>query len=309
MRAKLASAVAALTLCVTLLSGCGPMANNDSSRIVVTTNILGDIVGAIVGDEADVAVLMKPNADPHSFAISAQEAHALQTANLVIFNGLRLEEGVLHHVEAASREGVPTFEVGAAVDPIEYTSGDTAGQADPHFWTDPTRVVRAVERITDQVIEHLPHVDANTLRQRAASYAKELTALDALMEQLFQAIPETKRKLITNHHVFAYLAQRYGFTVMGAIVPSGTTLASPSASDLASLVGAISDNGISTIFVDTSQPDRLARVLADSAGIDVDIRSLYSESLGGPGSPADTYLNMMRFNASQISDGLRAAAR
>nr|WP_308188271.1 zinc ABC transporter substrate-binding protein AztC [Nocardia australiensis] len=275
----------------------------------MTTNILGDIVGEIVGAEADVTVLMKPNADPHSFAISAQEAHALQTSDLVVFNGLGLEEGALHHVEAASRDGIPTLEVGAAVDPIEYNSGNTAGQMDPHFWTDPTRVARVVELIADQVIEHLPRVDAEAIRKQAASYTDELTALDARMEQQFRAIPETDRKLITNHHVFAYLAQRYGFTVIGAIMPSGTTLASPSASDLASLVGALNDNGIDTIFVDSSQPDRLARVLADAVGIDVEIRSLFSESLGGPGSDADSYLNMMRFNASQISDGLGGTPR
>lgn len=309
MRATLVFALAGLAFCVAVLTGCSLSAADDSPRIVVTTNILGDITRQIVGEEADVTVLMKPNADPHSFAISAQEARALQTANLLVFNGLGLEEGVLHHVEAAAREGVPTFEVGAAVNPIEYASGDTTGQMDPHFWTDPTRVVRAVERITDQVVDHLPSIDPDVIRRNATAYTDELSALDELMERQFRTIPEADRKLITNHHVFAYLAQRYGFSVIGAIVPSGTTLASPSASDLASLAGAVNDNGINTIFVDTSQPDRLARVLADSTGIDVDIRSLYTESLGGPDTPAGSYLNMMRFNASQISEGLRPAAR
>lgn len=140
-------ALTALAAAIGLLAGgvaCTPATG--STRIVVTTNILGDVVREIVGDEARVTVLMRPNADPHSFAISAREAHGLQTADLVVFNGLGLEEGVLRHVEAAADAGVPTVEVGAEVDPIEYRDGDAAGLPDPHFWTDPDRPHRVPVR-------------------------------------------------------------------------------------------------------------------------------------------------------------------
>ncbi|WP_431727073.1 zinc ABC transporter substrate-binding protein AztC [Verrucosispora sp. TAA-831] len=276
----------------------------ERTRIVVTTNILGDVVSEIVGDHARVTVLMKPNADPHSFAVSAREAHAMQTADLLVFNGLGLEEGVLHHVRAAQAEGVPTVEVGARVEPMDYQDGDAAGLPDPHFWTDPVRVVAAVRVLTEEIVAHVDGVDPDALRQRAEAYAKRVGELDATVAARFAGVPAQRRVLVTNHHVFGYLAARYDLTVVGAIIPSGTTLASPSASDLASLVTAIETHRVPAVFADTAQPARLAEVLADEAGITVRVVGLYSESLGDADGDAATYLDMMRFNVDAIVDGL-----
>ena len=138
---------------------------DDRPRIVATTNILGDVTREIVGDEADVTVLMKPDADPHSFGLSARQAAELEHADLVVFNGLGLEENVLRHVEAADDAGVATLEVGKAVDPLTYRAPDdggpdeAAGQPDPHFWTDPDRVRMAAALIADEVVEHVDGVD------------------------------------------------------------------------------------------------------------------------------------------------------
>ena len=110
---------------------------------------------------------------------------------------------------------------------------------------------------------------------------------------------------MTNHHVLGYLAHRFDFTVLGAIVPSGTTLAAPSSKDLSSLVTAIQTARVPAIFVDSSQPERLANVLADETGMTVRIVPLYSESLSPPGTPAATYLDMMRANTDAIVSGLR----
>lgn len=295
--------LAALVAAV-LLAGGAACTSPDRARIVVTTNILGDVVTRIVGDQAGVSVLMKPNADPHSFAISAREAHAMQTADLVVYNGLGLEEGVLHHVEAAKSEGVPTVQVGARIDPMGYRDGDAAGLPDPHFWTDPARVVTAVRILTEEIVTHVDGVDAGVVRQRAESYASEVRELDATLAERFAGIPERRRVLVTNHHVFGYLAARYDLTVVGAIIPSGTTLASPSASDLASLVTAIETHRVPAIFADTAQPARLAEVLAAEAGITVRVVGLYSESLSDADGDAASYLDMMRFNTEAIIAGL-----
>ncbi|MER7334649.1 MULTISPECIES: zinc ABC transporter substrate-binding protein AztC [unclassified Micromonospora] len=294
----------ALAVAAGLLAAGAACTSPDRSHIVVTTNILGDVVTEIVGDQAEVRVLMKPNADPHSFAISAQEAHTMQTADLVVCNGLGLEEGVLQHVEAAKAEGVNTVEVGARIEPMEYQDGDAAGLPDPHFWTDPTRVVTAVRLLTDEIIGHVDGVDADVVRKRADAYARKVSELGTSLAQRFAGIPAERRVLVTNHHVFGYLAERYDLKVIGAIVPSGTTLASPSASDLASLVSAIRTHRVPAIFADTSQPARLAEVLAAEAGIKVRVIALYSESLSEADGDAPSYLEMMRFNTEAIIGGL-----
>ncbi|MEI5519841.1 zinc ABC transporter substrate-binding protein AztC [Streptomyces brasiliscabiei] len=294
-------------------AGTGCTSSDDPPRVVVTTNILGDITRQIVGDEAKVTVLMKPNADPHSFGLSAVQAAELERADLVVFNGLGLEENVLRHVEAAREAGVATFEAGKAADPLTFQArGDggpeeEAGQPDPHFWTDPDRVRKATGLIADQVVEHVDGVDQKTIHANADRYDAQLADLTTSMEKSFDRIPEKRRALVTNHHVFGYLAERFGFRVIGAVIPSGTTLASPSSSDLRSLTQAMRKAGVQTVFADSSQPTRLAEVLRTELGGQVRVVELYSESLTEKGKGAGTYLQMMRANTTAMTDGLTGA--
>ncbi|MFG2171751.1 zinc ABC transporter substrate-binding protein AztC [Streptomyces niveus] len=297
-----------LSLLCVLALGAGAVGctagGQDRPTVVVTTNILGDITRNVVGEEAEVTVLMGPGADPHSFGISAPQAASVERADLLVYNGLGLEENVLRHVEAAKEAGVPTLAVGDAVDPIAYTSGESADEPDPHFWTDPERVHRAVGIIADQVAEHVKGVDRKAVEKNASGYGGEITELTSWMRTAFDEIPEGSRQLVTNHHVFGYLAERFGFRIVGAVIPSGTTLASPSASDLRSLADAVEKAGVKAVFADSSQPDRLAQVLRSESRIDVDVVPLFSESLTEKGKGAATYLEMMRANTRSIATGL-----
>ncbi len=288
-----------------LATACGGGSGGGSGEIVVSTNILGDVVRNIVGDTAKVRVLMQPNADPHSFGVSAQDAAAMNSAGLIVYNGLGLEENVTRNVESAAAQGIPIIAVGDRIDPIQYADGDSAGMPDPHFWTDPERMITAVDVIEETLVRDVEGIDVDAIAGNAENYRAQLRRLDEAMSQGFAAVPPERRKLVTNHHVLGYLAQRFGFEVIGAVVPSGTTLAAPSASDLQSLVGAIQSARVPAIFVDSSQPEKLARVLAQDAGVQVQIVPLYSESLSPPGSQADTYLDMMRANTDAIIAGLR----
>ncbi|MFI8207329.1 zinc ABC transporter substrate-binding protein AztC [Streptomyces sp. NPDC085937] len=308
--ARLRSLIVSLLALVTAATATACTTDENRPDIVVTTNILGDVVREIVGDEADVTVLMKPDADPHSFGLSAVQAAELEQADLIVHNGLGLEENVLRHVDAVRESGVATFAAGEAADPLTFhTDGDNgpdgeAGQPDPHFWTDPDRVRTVAGLIAGQVVEHVDGVDADTIRANADRYAKQLTALTAWMEESFGRVPADRRALVTNHHVFGYLADRFGFRVIGAVIPSGTTLASPSSSDLRSLAEAMDKAGVRTVFADSSQPTRLAEVLRTELGPGVRVVELYSESLTSKGGGADTYLRMMRANTTAMVTGL-----
>ncbi len=294
-RLRAAAALAVAAGLVVTTAGCSS-AGSDRPLVAVTTNILGDVVTEVVGDAADVMVLMPAGADPHSFEVSAKEAAQLRTADLVVENGLGLEEGVARHVEAAASDGVPVFTAGDHVDALEWTTEDDSGP-DPHLWTDPERMVDVVEALDADLR------DAGVEPTGTDAYLDELATLDDEMTEAFAGIPEERRALVTNHHVFGYLADRYGFRVVGAVIPSGTTLASPSAADLRDLAAAIDEAGVPTIFADLSQPARLAEVLADEVDVHVRIRSLATESLTEDGD-ASTYLGMMRSNTDAIVAGL-----
>ncbi|CCQ17495.1 putative Mn2+/Zn2+ ABC-type transporter,substrate binding protein [Rhodococcus sp. AW25M09] len=297
--AAAATAVAAIGL---FLTACSTSAE-DRPLVIVSTNILGDVVEELVGDEAEVVTLMKPNADPHSFEISAQEAARLRSADLIVSNGLGLEEGLQQHLDEASAEKVPTFVAGDAIDVLDYSEGDAKGNPDSHFWTDPARMITVVDAL-EPILAELDGVDSAAVTEHTTQYRMQLQSLDAEMTDIFVAIPEQRRALVTNHHVFGYLADRFDFRVVGAVIPGGTTLAAPSASDLADLVDAVEKTGVPAIFAESSSPDRLVQALASEADIRVDVVELFTESLTAPDGGAPDYLTMMRTNTERISDGL-----
>ncbi|ALV44236.1 ABC transporter substrate-binding protein [Arthrobacter alpinus] len=286
-----------------IASGCSQAATSPGPQIVVTTNILGDVTRQVLGDQATVTTLMPPEADPHSFEISAQEAALMGDADLLVSNGLGLEEGLQQHLDRAVAAGVPMLAAGEVIDAVPYNSGDAEGAPDPHFWTDPAAMLSVVNAV-EAAASKIDGVDAGKLATSAAAYRAQLAELDAEMTTAFAALPADRRALVTNHHVFGYLAKRFDFQVIGAVIPGGTTLAAPSAADLRQLSEAISSAGVPTIFAESSQPDRLVQVLASEAGIDVEVRELFTESLSRPDGEAPTYVDMMRTNTQRIVQGL-----
>lgn len=297
MRRTLAALAAAALLCLT---GCAGTAASDRPLVVVTTNILGDVVSNLAGDDIEVLTLMRPGADPHSFEISAAEAARLRSADLLVANGLGLEEGLQQHLDAAAADGVSTIVAGDAVTVLPYTSTDADGADDPHFWTDPAQMIAVVDRLTPA----LEKLGGAAVTERSAAYRAQLEELDAEMSAAFAAVPAEHRALVTNHHVFGYLADRFGFRVIGAVIPGGTTLAAPSTSDLADLVSAIDEAKVPTIFAESSSPDRLVRALAEEADRHVEVTELFTESLTDASGDAPDYLTMMRVNTERIATGL-----
>jgi zinc/manganese transport system substrate-binding protein len=215
-----------------------------------------------------------------------------------VANGLGFEIGLLDALDAAADEGVDVLELGEELDPLPLAEGD--GE-DPHWFTDPRRTVRAVALISDAAVDG---VDADAVSLQAEAYADELSAADAVIGDELLDIPTDSRQLVTNHEVFGYFADRYDFTVIGTVIPSGTTLAEPSSADLSDLVDLIDETGVRAIFADTSSSSDLADVLAEETGEDIAVVELFSESLGAPGSGGETYLQLIRTNADRILEAL-----
>jgi zinc/manganese transport system substrate-binding protein len=284
------------------LAGCGGDdggASGDAVTVVVTTTILGDVVAELVGDEAEVVTIMPTGADPHDFAASARDAAAAREADLLITNGAGFEEGLLEIVDGAEADGVPVYEAITAVETLDRGDG-----TDPHFFTDPARMADAARGITEELTRVVPGLDTAPVRARAEAYVRELESLDAEVEEILSAIDRPDRVLITNHEVFDYFADRYGFEVVGTVIASTSTAEGASARDLVDLATTIEATGVPAIFADTTAPDDVARALADEVGRDVEVVDLYSESLGQEGSDAATYVAMVRTNAERIADAL-----
>ena len=305
--------VGLLTIAAAGCSSTNSSSSSSSPTVVVTTSILGDIVENVVGEEAEVTVLMPAGVDPHEFELSAAQAAEMQEADVIVANGLGFEAGMTDALDAAEEAGVPRYEVAPDVDPLPLAEGseehaeDTSG-LDPHVFTDPERMAQATENIAAALGDEVPDLDTDAVREQANAYAAEVRAADATIEDELSVIPEDQRVLVTNHEVFSYFADRYGFEVVGTVIPSGTTLAEPSSQELSDLADTIREYGVPAIFADASSPTELAEALADESGLDVEVVALYSESLGGPGSGAETYLEMITSNGEAIATALSGSS-
>ncbi|HEY8543974.1 MAG TPA: metal ABC transporter substrate-binding protein [Acidimicrobiales bacterium] len=308
--------IGALGLAAGAVVGCadGDAAASDGPTVVVTTSILGDIVGNVVaGAGVDVQVVMPPGADPHEFSPSTRQVEAMSEADLLVVNGADFEQGMQHVLDRIEEHGTRTFALADHVDLLpfgaEHRDEDEVEahghdhEDDPHVWTDPLRVAEAVPALVDAVRE-IEGVDVAAVEAAATSYVAALQQLDADIAATLAAIPEEDRVLVTNHEVFGYFADRYDLEVVGTVVPAGTTLAEPSSGAIEELAEVVEERGVRAVFAETTQSSRLAEALADSVGRDVEVVELYTESLGEPGSGAETYLDLMRTDAELVAGAL-----
>lgn len=330
----------ALAAAALLLSACGgaestsssatdPVATDETAgvSVVATTTMLGDVTASIVDCAGgSVSVLMPVGTDPHDFSASSEQVAEMVNADLVVVNGLDLEAGLSDSFENAAADGARIFEVAPLVDPIEFGAGGHAGEEphsdeapvageshseddghghgslDPHFWMDMNRMSMAAELIGNELTA-VTGDDAYTIC--AATTATGIRDAELEVRALLESVPAEKRVLVTDHDALGYLAAAYGYEVAGTVIPSGSTMAQPSSADLADLVATIQAEGVTAIFTDASQPTSLAEAVAAETGTDITIVPLYEGSLGGPDSPAATYIDMMRTNATLISEGLQ----
>lgn len=306
---RIVMAVSIVGLVAAPLTGCSTDEASDGAvSVVATTTILGDIVRNVVGDNAEVEVLMPVGVNPHEFQPSSQQVAAIQRADLVVANGLGLEAGLQDVLEAAASEGVPVWEVAPDLDPLPFGEddhGDEAdhqdGSLDPHFWLDPLRVSRAAGLLADHLSEVEPDYDWSA---HAAAYAVELDALHSNSIDRLADIAAEDRKLVTNHLALGYFSDRYGFEVIGTVIPGGASVANPSSSELASLVETVEREQVPAIFTETIEPDALAQAVAAEVGYDVAVVELYTGSLGEPGTEGDTLIGMLAANVERIAEAL-----
>ncbi len=307
MKAALGCVVLASS--VLLLAGCprGGQKAAGKPLVLAVESFLSDITLQISGDRMDVRPLIPVGVEPHSFEPTPRELALLTDAALVICSGSGLEaflgkvfpSGSPRVVEASAGLAGRSAREGEAV---EGTAGDTPGATDPHFYLDPLMVIRYTENIRDALIRLDPAGRA-VYSANAEAYAEKLRELDRRISAEVARIPPAARMLVTNHESLGYFADRYGFRVVGTIIPSVSTEAAPTARQVARLVERLRSLRARAVFLETGANPQLARQVASEAGVAV-VTELYTHSLSAPGGPAASYLAMMEYNAAAIVKAL-----
>ena len=259
-------------------AGCGgedSSSTSDRPSVVVTYSILGAVVSEVVGDAADVKVLMPNGIDPHEWEPSAKDIELLNQTDLIVSNGLDLEGNVMEAIEAVEKDGVAVFHATDYIEVIEFGAGghdddeeavhdDEHGSGDPHFWTSPVEMAAVVEALGVALAD----IGIDT-GDRAAMTKEELLNIDQEIRGLVESIPVESRILVTGHESLGYFAHEYEFEVVGAVIPSLSSEAEASAGDLAALKQTIADEGVSVIFTEMGTSPDVVEALADEAQVSV----------------------------------------
>jgi manganese/iron transport system substrate-binding protein len=312
------------------------LAEGEKLKMVATTSIVADIVRQVGGDLIDLTPLLPLGADPHTFEPTPRDLAAVADAHVVFANGMDLEEFLDEMIDNAGGEAA-VVHVSQGVEARQFGTGEAhehehegdehegeedqhEGEeheheaedheeehhhhegADPHTWTTPINAIVFVHNI-EQALSALDPANAEGYTAKAEAYEAELETLDEWVEAQIETIPPENRELVTDHTAFGYYADRYGLEQIGAVIPSFSTAAEPSASELVELEDAIREYDVKAIFVGTSVNPSLSERVARDTG--VQLLTLYTGSLGVEGSGVESYVDYLKYNTNTIVEGLK----
>ena len=297
-----------LAACLALAAGCSGASKGTEHgavdgrlAVVTTTTQLTDFARAVGGDHVDVYGILKPNVDAHDFEPAPGDIAKLAGAEVIIKNGVGLEEWFDSTIRnAGSKATIVEASTGVS---IRQGEGGPEGEGDPHIWQDPRNAKVMVHNISVALAAADPAHRADYEANEAA-YAAELDRLDAEIAAEIAGL--ANRKIVTNHDAFHYYVDRYGLEFVGSIIPSFDSQAELSVQDISSIVRLVRSAGVKAVFSETSLPPKTAEAIARDAGVRVVAGedSLYGDSLGPAGSAGDTYLEMLRHNTRVIVENL-----
>lgn len=289
--------VIAVATVVFTAAGCGDWRSSGSERIAVaTTTQVGDLTRNVAGARTEVRQVLRPNSDPHDYEPRPSDARAVAQAAVVFRSGGDLDEWLGDLVDGAGGDA----EQVTLIDSVR-----TRGE-DPHWWQDPRNAERAVGAIRDGLTKVDPQ-GKSVYARNAAAYVKRLRRLDRAVARCIREVPPPRRRLVTSHDALGYYAARYGIEVIGALIPSLSTEAQPSAGDTAKLVEQIRDEGVKAIFPESSLNPKLERAVSHEAGGSLG-EPLWADTLGPKGSSGETYIESIASNTEALVKGLTGGA-
>jgi len=278
--------------------------------VVATTTQLGSIAAELGGDDIALTVLLSPGAEAHDYEMTPAAAAAVEDADLVLRSGAGLEswlDDALETIGGAdmARDMSTGIELREAAAPDDRAgeSGDEARDVDPHYWLSAPNAIQMVENVRDALVEASPE-NATGFTDRAADLVSRLEDTDAEIRTLMAEIPEQRRGIVTNHDALGYFIDEYGLRFVGSIFPSLDVAAEPSPAELSQLIETIRAEGVRAIFSESAVNPELARAVAEETDAEVVSDPLYTDSMGHPGSGAETLDGMLLHNATVIHGAL-----
>lgn len=266
-------------------------------RVVTSIDLFADLIEQVGGERVRVTSLVPGGGDPHTYEPVPAQIVDVSEADLVLVNGLGLEETLDDVIENNVSSGVPVVEMSEGLTPIDGEEHEDEGEhvhveGNPHLWLNVGNAMRYVERIRDALVQVDPEGE-EAYRAAASAYLSELEALDEEVQEAVGSIPPERRKLVTFHDAFPYLAERYGLELVGFVIRAPGR--EPSAGEIADLVEKIRDEGVPAVFKEPQLRARVLELAAEEA--DVEVCTLYSGALD---SEVDSYVKLMRYNADEL---------
>ena len=263
-------------------------------NVVATFSILGDIVKNIADDHVALVVLVGSNGDAHEFEPTPQDVVTLNKADMIVENGLHFEPWLDKIYEAS---GSDAKRVVASTGITIRHRDDSKVEIDPHAWHDVSNVVVYAQNIS-VALQAIDPSNAEIYATNAANYILQLEELDRKINDDLSKLQN--RNIVTNHDALGYFAARYGFQIIGSLIPAGTTeAADPSAKQTAALADAIKAHGVKVIFIENMANSKLATVLSKEVGVQIG-PDLYTDALGNNNSDGADYIRMMRHNVEMF---------
>jgi len=299
MRLGITLALLVGALCLAACAAENDGASADRLRVVATTTQVGWIAAEVGGDAIDLTVLLKPGVEAHDYEMTPTDAASIEDAALVLRSGAGLETWLDDALQTLATDAT----VGDASEGAELHEDEATGHVDPHYWLSGPNAIVMVRNVAAALAEASPP-DAAMFDERAGAMVDRLEAADAEVRALIGEIPEDRRGIVTNHDSLGYFIDEYGLRFVGSIFPNLDVSSEPSPGELAELIDTIRSEGVAAIFSESAVNPDLARAIAAETGATVADEPLYTDSLGPPGSGADTLDGVLLHNARVIRDAL-----
>ena len=301
MKNKLGLLLPFLVVVALALGACAHSASDEPTgrlKVVSTVSPITSIVENIGGTRIDLEGVVPEGVNSHTFEPAPSVAAVLSQADLVVLNGLFLEEPTLQMAQANIKSGAAILSLGDSTIGREdwlfdFSFPESNGHPNPHLWPDPILALKYAELVRDALSSADPE-SAGYYNENLDKFTQRIQDLDDRIKAAVATVPPENRKLLTYHDSWAYFAKRYGMQVVGAAQPSD--FAEPSSREVARLIDQVSEEGIPAIFGSEVFPSDVLETIARESGAQY-VDQLRDDDLpGGPGDPRHSYLGLMLQN-------------